>query len=194
MESDREGVVRFSSNSTDENDYTELLVRQTMAIANSESISIINSSPLSERVPLDDDAYRDYEKSQSLCWFEVKDENINTVTLYPPVIRVNYSFKNEVDMTNAEDIEKSTNFYIVVTLSDTFGNVIDDIAFNAKDYNGVNTPTNNFMTFNPKNFQDGRFELSMKCEISCDASNEIKYGYYLDYSLDPGESFNIVKK
>ena len=99
-----------------------------------------------------------------------------------------------VPETYTEDIEKSTNFYIVVTLSDTFGNVIDDIAFNAKDYNGVNTPSNNFMTFNPKNFQDGRFELSMKCEISCDASNEIKYGYYLDYSLDPGESFNIVKK
>ena len=194
MESDREGVVRFSSNSTDETDYTELLVRQTMAIANSESISIINSSPLSDRVPLDDDAYRNYENSQSLSWFEIKDENINTVTLYPPVIRVNYSFKNEVDMTYAEDIEKSTNFYIVVTLYDTFGNVIDDIAFNAKDYNGVNTPSNNFMTFNPKNFQDGRFELSMKCEISCDASNEIKYGYHLDYSLDPGESFNIVKK
>lgn len=190
---ERSGVVKFSANSTDDSGDVELNVYQSMAVENGEKIPITYNSIISEIIPLDDESYDSYSGSQSLHWFNIE-EGVNSVSIYPPAIKINYSIKGNISNEYTEDIEKATYIYLVAAVYDTFGNVIDEHPFDVKTYNGSTASANIPMTFNPNAFQDRRFELGLKWEVKCDAPKEIKEGYTLTLSFDPGETFDMVKK
>lgn len=203
---DREGVVKFSSNSTDPNDYAELTVIQTMAIENSEVVDVVNSSPFDVVFNLDEtsenDDYYDKENDifrgeQILCDFNIESDKTE-VSVYPPKVKVNYSFYSQIDGSIneeiSEDLKKQIDFNIIMTIIDLSSNspIIDKSI--VIDNSGSDYTFNSPLKFNPTVSTTRNFSLVLKWEIKCMASQELKNGVKMKIIIDPADTFDISKK
>jgi hypothetical protein len=193
---EREGIVNFIGNSSDDSCNCTLMVRQSQAIdGKAKEIILSNQSPVSCSVELDSSNEGEFSGSEILTYFGGEISNTTTsVTLRPPAVRVEYYFKNEVEGSVADDISKEVDITLTMSLYSSINNAhIDSKGINVSFYN-ESTVSFDDIVFNPKSYGNSYY-LELKWAVTVgEIDDNLINGVILKGTFQPSPKFLISEK